>query len=209
MNNPGAFKEWLLAMLQVWWGWLPSSFLAGVMAYGHNFLGWPTGPKYYVTFLFIGFLCSSFTAWRKEWIENRNGPEIVISWEASRSHGRASGIRCRNVGKASAFNIVVAGFSWPELSWHMPIQIPAVHPGGEGVWMETQFVEKPASDARDMDFLPLVLRKDIYKNREPLTLNVTFSDVNRTEFRRTFIILPIAKTEGVRILIGHLKIKRP
>jgi hypothetical protein len=115
-------------------------------------------------------------------------PDVVIEWDSGHPWKRDR-IRLRNVGKESAFNVAIGKFSWPELSFPTPLEIQAIHPNDPEMTREPQFIEKRTSD-RDVNigYMGHVLDSRRYRDRAPLRLEITFSDRNRNNFRRTFIL---------------------
>src|SRR4030095_2328743 len=91
------FAHWTVAVLSVWYGWLPSSALAALVGYFQNIGGWNPGPKTYFGILLLGFVFSMFTAWRRERVENRTGPDVFIEWESGHPWDEDM-IRFKNIG---------------------------------------------------------------------------------------------------------------
>jgi hypothetical protein len=119
-------------------------------------------------------------------------------------------IRFRNIGKSSAVTVRVGDFSWPELYWHNPILIQSLHADGHEFTIQPEVNEK-RRDADHVGHLGHILRSAAYQNRESLSIDVTFSDANRTSFTRTFYLRagPDAwASPGVMVELGKLTMKR-
>ena len=202
------FAVWVITVLKVWYGWLPSSALAALMGYGQNILGWHISPRYYVTLVVLGFLYSFFTAWREEWVENRNGPQITLTWESSRLHHDC--IKLRNVGTLAAFNVAIGDFSWPELAWHRKIEVQSLLPGNDEAQIEPQFFESAAGTGTAlMGYMWRVVRHPSRNHEKPLTVTVKFADANRTQLERTFILSSSPADDRVKVELGDLNVVRP
>jgi hypothetical protein len=205
------FRDWIFAVLKVWYGWLPSSALAALVGYLQNIRGWNPGPRTYIGILTLGFLFSTFVAWRKERVENRTGPEIVIEWESSHPWNQDV-VRFRNLGKSAALLVEMGDFSWPELSWHRRIVIQSLYPGSQPSVMVAEFNEEgKAPNDNYVGHLGHVLDSTRYANRKPLSVDVTFSDQNGTKFTRSFILrrgTGGTTSPGVLIEMGKLKMTR-
>jgi hypothetical protein len=203
------FWDWVVAVLEIWYYWLPGSAIAALISYAQNMKWWNPGPRVYIGVLILGFIFSIFAAWRKERVENRDGPQVFMEWDSGQSW-RQDLIRFRNFGKSSAVTVRVGDFSWPELYWHNPILIQSLHADGHELTIQPEVNEK-RRDADHVGHLGHILRSVAYQNREPLSIDVTFSDANRTTFTRTFYLRagPDAWTSpGVVVELGKLTMKR-
>lgn len=113
-------------------------------------------------------------------------PDIALDWECPRQNWDR--VRLRNIGKGSAFNVTLDSFSWRELSFTVPLQINAIHPNEPEVIREPRFSEKLPSGVSNIGKLSSYLRSQLYRDRQPLEVTMTFSDTNGTRFERAFVL---------------------
>ena len=118
---------WLLAVVKAWLGWVTGSVIVAIMALGQALGWWRIGPKLYGWVVAGGFVVSAFVAWKKEYVQNRDGPDVLMEWDPSSKH--ADMVRLRNIGNKSALRVEILEFSWEGFSWHRSIEIQSIHPG--------------------------------------------------------------------------------
>ncbi len=198
---------WVLAVLRAWHGWLAGSALMGVIGLGQSLEWWKPGYKAYPV-LACGFLFSLFEAWKKEYVENRKGPQIFMEWDSGQPWHNDR-LRFRNLGTSSALNVKVGPFSRPELHWYSEIEIQSIHPGDAEKNVVADFALSKGNQ-HNVGHLGHILKSQ-YKNSEPLSVDIIFWDANRTRFTRTFILRQ--GTGGrlgpeVVVEMGHLRIER-
>jgi hypothetical protein len=114
-----------------------------------------------------------------------NGPDVVLDWESTSKNWDK--VRLRNIGKESAFNVTLDRFSWPELSFIVPVQVNVIHPNTPDMVIEPKFSEK-TSGTSNIGCLNTVLRSPSYNSREPLEVTITFTDTNGTIFERNVVL---------------------
>lgn len=63
------FGKWMAAVFKEWYGWVGASATAGLVGFGQG-IGWwgSPGKRIYISLLVIGFIISTFGAWRDEHI---------------------------------------------------------------------------------------------------------------------------------------------
>ena len=160
---------------------------------------------YYGVFIGLCFFVASFRAWRKEYIENRKGPQILMEWNSS--DRQRDTIRLRNIGNSSALNIRVGPFSWEELTWHRQIEMSSIHPNDE-ISQEAQFTRTTNSGIGEIGYMRYILNSSSLQ-RDPLSLDVTFVDINNTTFVRTFLLRHGNNISSVVVVeLGPLAVKR-
>jgi hypothetical protein len=98
---------------------------------GRN-VSWPA----YGVVLLLFVIVACFRAWEKEYVANRDGPEIHLEWIPSKTF-KHDEVRLRNTGRASATQVTIKGFSWPELSFVEPLVINVIHPNESEVGSRT------------------------------------------------------------------------
>jgi len=208
LNLAKVFLRWLVAVSRVWWGWLPSSSIAALFGFGDHIIKWSSPRWIWITVLVLGVAYSAFEAWRREWVENRDGPQIAMSWDSVGQPWHKDAITFRNVGSSSAFNIRLIEFSWPEISQVYSVELQALH-SGKALTLHPSLIEKDEDSSPSVAYLSRILHVSRYRDRKPLEVKVAFSDVNRTQFVRTFVLRSIYPLPGVMVDIGDLEVKRP
>ncbi len=200
--------DWVFAVFRAWYGWLPGSALAALTGYGQS-LGWiHPGKNWYFVILAVGFLFSMFVAWKKEYIENRNGPDVLMEWD-SKTDERRDVVRLRNIGRTSALRVELLDFSWAGYSWHQIVQFQSIHPGEPELRAEAQF-----GTGNTIGNMYSTLLMNQGHRKIPLSVSLRFFDSNNTEFIRTFLLRPILPVPSVDsnsyviVETGKLKIIR-
>lgn len=146
-------------------------------------------PAFWFVFLTVlPFWIGAYFAWRKQYVANRNGPDIHLDWIPPDRYGSRDEVRLSNTGKETATQVTLEKFSWPELSFPEPLVINAIHPN-QAVVREPQFIEKAKSDPHraTVGHLSEILRSLTNHDREPLQVFVSFRDMNQTKFERAFV----------------------
>jgi hypothetical protein len=139
---------------------------------------------------------ATFLAWNdehkrlEEEISRRSSPDVILDWQSDKNVGKWDRVRLRNIGNASAFKIELCRFSWPELSFTVPLLVNAIHPNDPEVVGEPRFVEKLPSGITNIGHLHLDLRSPRFKDRQPLEVTVRFLDSYGTAFERSLILEP-------------------
>jgi hypothetical protein len=154
------------------------------------------------------FWIGAYLAWRKQYIANREGPDILMEWD-SKDGQLWDMVRFRNIGRTSALRVELLDFSWTGFSWHRIVQFQSIHPGEAEVRAEAQF-----SVGNTIGYMHSDLPMNQEHRKIPLSVSLRFFDSNNTKFIRTFILHPkLAPSVGsdsyIIVEIGKLKITRP
>ncbi|HSY33914.1 MAG TPA: hypothetical protein VLA42_18180 [Verrucomicrobiae bacterium] len=113
-------------------------------------------------------------------------PDIILEWTSPRKGDDK--IKFRNIGERSGFGVTLGPFSWPELSFLVPPQINALHPN-EPVEVEPQFMERLGEDrTTNVGHMGIILGNTHYNGREPLRIEIAFSDSDGLKFVRDIIL---------------------
>lgn len=151
------------------------------------------------------FWMGAYLAWRREYIANREGPEIVLEWETSgRGSTRRDLATLKNIGKQTAVCVKIGDFSWPDLIWGRHIEVQTID-AGQKETIEAHFGLEHLNGL-DLGYMDVVLKE---RNRPPLTVTVAFLNMNSIEFCRTFL-LNKGSDGGPSIVVtpGALKTRR-
>ncbi|MGC2331315.1 MAG: hypothetical protein WA581_07675 [Candidatus Acidiferrales bacterium] len=140
----------------------------------------------------------------REAITGSDGPDVVLDWESSDSNNDV--VKLRNIGKGTAFRVILKDFSWPELSFTAPVEVNNIHPNEPEMARDVYYFEKLPSGASSVGRLNMDLRSGRYKDRSPLRVKLRFSDTHGAEFERDFILEP-GRGWGPHVLVtpGRLK----
>jgi len=204
--------HWVYAVIAEWYFWLPSSALAAAINYMGQLRGWTIGRLVWVAVLSSGVVLSMFRAWRKEYVQNRTGPKIMLEWLSKGGHRRLRThdmVRLTNCGHAIAININVGAFSSAQVTWHEPIEVQSLAPGRH-IEQWAQFgVQKPG--IREIGYMSIfLLEYELRNDAPPFSVEVSFSDVNQTIFSQTFYLCRGNATESeVTVTLGPPTTKRP
>lgn len=195
---------YLCALWKRWVYLLTGGTLTAALVLWERWKAEPISKGIYGVVISFFFFIASFLAWREEHVENRNGPQVVMEWDSPNRPGVHDTIRLRNIGRSSALNVRVGRFSWPELNWHRPIEIQSIHPGQESS-REAQF---EVTTNNSIGYMRHVLESST-GHRDRLSIEVTFSDVNNTIFKRTFVLRRgDGMSPDVLVDLGSLEMKR-
>ena len=138
-------------------------------------------------------------------------PDVIFEWDSK--HGRGPDkIRLRNIWRTSAFNVTIGPFSWPEVTFTIPLEINVIHPNEPETVCEPHFDVKFPSGVTEIGYMHLVLRDRRFSNRQPLQVRVSFSDQLGNSFARQFTLEAGAGSSygpDVRITPGQLIPTRP
>jgi hypothetical protein len=203
---------WIRAVLRKWHGWLAGSAAMGLVGLLQALKIW-RDPSYkvYVILLCSGVLVSFFEAWEEEYVLNRNGPQIMLEWiSKSSSRSRAGDVvRLMNCGRSHAINISIGNFSAPEIRWYEPICVQSLAPGSHAEdYAKFAVLKRP--NLQEMGYMSVfLLEHELKNNHAPVSLEVRFSDMNRTRFTQTFYLQRTdTKDSEVTVSLGPLKIQR-
>jgi hypothetical protein len=201
------FLDWVVAVFKAWHGWLSGSAIAGAIGITQGLKLWQPRARVYVGLVVFGVCFSFFEAWRKERVLNRNGPDVFFNWES----GHRDFMHFRNIGQTTALNVRVGEFSWPELKWRKPIELQALHCDGNNMTVESD-IYKTRDDVHQLCSLGSFLGSARLR-REPLLLDVSFSDSGGNRFTRTFrlrsnIVSGVYLNRQVMVEMGTLRMTR-
>ena len=198
-------RQYLFALWREWQVLLTGGSITALLGLWERLWKEPLPWSYYSVIIGFFLLFASFQAWRKEHVENRKGPQILMEWNSS--DRQQDTIQLRNIGNSSALNIRVGGFSWKELVWDRPIEIPSIHPNND-ISQDAQFSRTTSLGSGEIGYMHYILESSSLQ-RDPLSLEITFEDVNNTTFARTFRLrLGNSVSSRVVVDLGPLAVKR-
>ena len=148
---------------------------------------------------------AAFLAWREEYLANIEGPQLLLEW-TSREHFHDQ-ITFRNLGPGTAFDIAVGEFSWDDVKWHMPIEVPSVN-AGEFRTFDAEFYFEVEPHSSEVGYLRYIFQK--VHRKGPLALCVTFENIHKSRFKRQFILSPVraGRNAEIRSDPGKLEVVR-
>ena len=196
------------AVLVAWRGWVAGTAIGALIGLSQHLGHWETPHKVYWASLGLGILYSFFTAWQKEYVANRDGPDISMEWDSGQPWN-VDRVRLRNIGASSAFNVSLGPFSHPWLTWHRTVEQQSIHPTDLEKDLDAQFKN---SNGGERGHLGHILESSKENEFDSLTLDIVFFDRNNTKFTRTFSLQPGGgPTLGPRVKVvrGNLKVERP
>ena len=132
-----------------------------------------------------------------------NRPEIILSWDSTNQPWAKDCLRLKNIGTSAALCVKLGQFSWPDLVWHRLVEIQSIDVGEE-VSQEAQFSQRKEY-RHDVGHMGRVLQS---RQDSPLTLDVTFLDINSAEYSRCFTLRG-GESGGPTVMVvpGPLKMK--
>jgi hypothetical protein len=200
---------WMLAVLTKWHGWLGGSAVMGLLALLQALKVWEyPSYKIYVSLLCLGFLVSTFEAWREEYAPNRSGPRIMLEWisKSSSTHMGGDIVRFMNCGRSLAVNISMKNFSLPEMGLFKFKDLQSLEPGDHVVISVNLVIERAANDHLGTSMSRFLLEHGLNENPTPVTVEVSFSDINQTNFIQTFE-LSSQDTKDSEVMVDPVRLK--
>ena len=132
-------------------------------------------------------------------------PDVMMEWDSTQQSGTKDKIKLRNIGKLTALCIKVGEFSWPELTWHRPVEFQSLHPNEPGQSKESQFSCRLGS-SNEIGNMSRAIDKVQGFKRGPLMVPITFSDQYGNEYSRTFYLERGATGDpAVMVTLGPLE----
>ncbi len=157
-------------------------------------------------------LVAAYRAWKDEYVQNRNGPRIMMEWisKSSSTHTGGDNVRLTNCGHSLAANINMEKFSLPEIKLFRFKAVQSLKPGDHVEIPVSLSIERSANDHVLESMSRFLLEHELKKSPASVNVEVCFSDVNQTHFNQTFEFRrQDSKDSEVMVSsIGRLKVTR-
>lgn len=191
---------------KIWWALVGSAFL--VIA------GWATKslghPDYWIAELSLPsavllLFVAAYLAWRKEYLANIGGPEILVRWSVDMIQRDV--LDFRNEGTALALQIAVGPLLHPELGWSRPIYIPQLDARANRT-VEADFFRFVGGGNVELGRMLHVLHT--LPESAKVSFRLSYQNLQGTRFERLFTlrIAQIGRKEEIECRPGKLEIKR-
>lgn len=209
MREVGPFIK---ALLRQWW-FVASTAASGIVSAVAESMQWPMGAKVWLSLGAVFLFVAAFLAWRKEYLDNIGGPELILHWHSNpRNAGegaRWDQVEFINRGSDIAIDIRLGDFSLPELAWTHPITVPDLETGtSHRVEAHFQRIVNQHGHV-EICYLRHVLHA-LKEGEQPLEITLSYSNLRGTRFRRSFELLltDVGLERVIQCRPGKLEVKR-
>jgi len=180
------------------------SFAAGVWEHARG------RPLTAFTLLLLGvllFCVGAFLAWKKEYDQNRTGPQIVVEWNCGQGWNPDIAT-IRNVGPEIAFNVLIeSATSWPEIAWNDSKEIQSITANGANASIEANLGEQTIEGANLHRRVRTLFHTSRFKGRNSIEIYISFSNVHSIRFTRTVILRrSLGSDNAIMAELGKLKV---
>jgi hypothetical protein len=205
--------QFLKALLRQWWALMSCAVftIIGIWAAARGKSNTWTVEISFAAAAFL-LLMAAYRAWKEEYVQNRNGPRIMMEWisKSSSTHTGGDIVRLTNCGHSFAANISMEKFSLPEIKLFRFKDVQSLKPGDHVEIPVSLAIERSPHDHVLESMSRFLLEHELMKSPASVNVEVCFSDVNQTCFIQTFEFRrqDSRDSEVMVSSIGRLKVKR-